>query len=578
VVQNGAYEAFAPAPLTIGIQTRPEEATFLVQQTYVSTCPPGSFCGLIHSDFHWAISSRIDPLPADVPPPNHWEAGQPVLPLTADQLDAILLANSNALMGRELVITGVLLPERAPCLPGSCDSATLSGTSPAITVIGSPARPLAGEGALTTFAARMGSSRILSYEGPVGVGFAGSPLSPSELGAQEGATHISGLQLVEGWITGRLDPLPCPKQPVAPSPGPQWGCGETAILSDNDIQPQTSDSFTIPPTSLQVQNGAYQDFAPGPTSPVDPSSSALHLSEPELATFLVMPVYETSCPPSDFCPFQPLKDHFQIVGRVDPWPAPGQTVAPEPGPSSSPAAVQPVQPLTVAQLNAFMAMNSQSPDGRQLVITGTVELMTPITSCATSVDCPMLVLQGSNPLLTIDRTEDVGPVSKSSPVIGVPSTFAATLVNGTSLRYQGPVDTQADGTAWLPSQLPNPPKPELGNAYWLVQGWISSPALDPVCGVQLHQTLEPSPSGPQYGCTAPTMLTDDDSDPTLPGAPTIRVQDGGYVEFGPWPSSHAPGDVPEAATFLLQAVSIPAEGPHWQVVARIDPWPVPALP
>jgi hypothetical protein len=421
----------------------------------------------------------------------------------------------------------------------------------------------------------MGSSRILSYEGPVGVGFAGSPLSPSELGAQEGATHISGLQLVEGWITGRLDPLPCPKQPVAPSPGPQWGCGETAILSDSDIQPQTSDSFTIPPTSLQVQNGAYQDFAPGPTSPVDPTSSALHLSEPELATFLVMPVYESSCPPSDFCPFQPLKDHFQIVGRVDPWPAPGQTVAPEPGPSSSPAAVQPVQPLTVAQLNAFMAMNSQSPDGRQLVVTGTIKPMTPLPSCVPLLSgCPPYILVGSDPLLTIPRPGGIGPNSYFSPVIGVPSTFAATLVNGTSLRYDGPVDASAGGQAWLPSQLLDAPKPDVGNGYWLVHGWVSVSSIIPACGIQIRPT--PLPSLPS-GCGPLEFLGDDGSTPVGPSASSVEVQMGAYRDFAPEPSATPPGG-PEEGTFLLQTTSIQSSSPQWKVVARIDPWPVPALP
>lgn len=331
VVQSGAYEGFAPSPLTIGIQTRPEDATFLVQQTYVSTCPEGSYCGIDLGGYHWAISSRIDPLPADVTPPNQWEAGQPVLPLTADQLNSILLLNSNALLGRELVITGTIDIDHTVNLGNPSGSspaprrspAVLTGSIPILEVETSAGVPLPSRlPYVGTFAARMVDTRTLEYEGPVATAFAGGAILPSQLLAAETGSRVKGSRLVEGWITGRLDPLPCPKAAASPSPGPQWGCGETAILSDTDIQPETSDSFTIPPASVQVQNGAYQDFAPGPASPVDPSSSALHLSEPELATFLVTAVYQTPCAPDEFCAFLPANGHWQIVARIDPWPVP----------------------------------------------------------------------------------------------------------------------------------------------------------------------------------------------------------------------------------------------------------------
>lgn len=508
-------------------------------------------------------------------------AEEPVLPLTIDQVNAILLPNPGALQGRLLVIDATIAMNPAAVTRGPCCSAPaftgplviLQGSTPIIAIKIAAAASLPGPMPWTgTFAARMIDTRTMEFLEPVTRAPGGEPLKPSQLASLSSLTGASGYVIVQGWLAGFDVAIPCPAPLVTPPPGPQYdGCAVTSSLSDSSAQPVSGTTFRVPRDGVQVQDRAYDDFAP------DPQLMSPFGTTPELATFLLDQAFPT-CPSGIYCSLFAASPHWQIVARLDPWPVPGETAAPTGEPTPSPAQDQPVQPLTVAQLNAFMALNSQSPDGRQLVITGTIEPMTPVPSCVISVDCPMLVLQGSNPLLTIAQTEDIGPVSKTSPVIGVPSTFAATLTNGTSLRYQGPVDTQAGGTAKLPSQLPNPPKVELGNAYWLVQGWISSPALDPACGVQLHQTLEPNPSGPQYGCTAPTMLTDNDSDPTLPGAPTIRVQDGAYAEFGPWPSSHEPGDAPEPATFLLQGVSIPAGGPHWRIVARLDPWPVPALP
>jgi hypothetical protein len=130
----------------------------------------------------------------------------------------------------------------------------------------------------------------------------------------------------------------------------------------------------------------------------------------------------------------------------------------------------------------------------------------------------------------------------------------------------------------------------VGQGYWLVQGWIASFALDPVCGVLL-----PPPylgySGPDYGCGPLTTLSDDAdhaNNVSLSDLPhTLRVQNGAYVKFAPDLTNGA-GYVPEQATFLVQAISIPACGPtqdcfippgnyHWAIVARIDPWPVPDI-
>jgi hypothetical protein len=98
----------------------------------------------------------------------------------------------------------------------------------------------------------------------------------------------------------------------------------------------------------------------------------------------------------------------------------------------------------------------------------------------------------------------------------------------------------------------------------------------------------PTPyAGPQYTCGGEIiMLTDN-----LPGETggSVRVQNDAYQKFAPSPSRIDSGMQPEQATFLLRVTAIPACGPnadcfippanyHWEIVARIGPWPLPRVP
>ena len=69
---------------------------------------------------------------------------------------------------------------------------------------------------------------------------------------------------------------------------------------------------------------------------------------------------------------------------------------------------------------------------------------------------------------------------------------------------------------------------------------------------------------------------------------TLRMQNGAYAPFAPQPANKDV-EASEEATFLLQAISTPACGPaqdcaippanyHWQIIARLDPWPFPTSP
>ena len=283
------------------------------------------------------------------------------------------------------------------------------------------------------------------------------------------------------------------------------------MLSDEQYQPVTSDAFVLPANGVLVQNDAYQDFAPKPASQPQTAPGGLRLPELEQATFLVQVIATSgpACPVGGTCPL-PAVDLWAIQARVDPWPAPGSQPAVTPSPG--PAAVAPVLPLTVAQLNTYMAMNSQSPDGRQLVITGTIASVPPPAGSAAgtacrysgrSWTCPPAYLVGSEPRLSIEPIGDIGPGpwAQGGPQV-LTGTFVATL-ESYSLRYQGPVETTAAGDPWLPGQLPKPTEAAVGVGYWLVHGWIASPPIDPAC------PTEPSPyPGPQYTCGVQTTLSD----------------------------------------------------------------------
>ena len=522
-------------------------------------------------------------------------AAEPVQPLTVDQLNSLLAADPQSLSGRQLVITGTIDPINMTCFgrPASCAPAVLRGSQPVLSVEPVGASETRFQSLLQNslsgpFAAHLVDGSTLQYEGPVEVGRDGGPLLPSQLPDPTDQGLNGGFQLVRGWIAGVADSSLCIQARYTPPPGPQYGCGRRAILSDTEYQPVRAGSFVMPPIGILVQNEAYQDFAPDPA--VQPASSPSYPgpTQPEQATFLlrVAPSETVSCPPASPCPVVYL---WAIQARVDPWsgPRPVSTVSPSAEPSApSDGATPAVTPLTVNELNAYMAMNSQSPVGRQLVITGTIEV--DMTAGFCSGACTGYFLEGSSPRLWVEPGKARGspPWTASDTISGA---FAAVLTDNLVLDYQAPVTLSPDGTDWLPSQLPSPTDATVASGDWLVHAWLSGSLAAPGCP---PLTVTIAVDGAEYGC-GPTAYLNDTEAPlgavtslTLPLS-GLQVQNFAYAQFAP--SLNESDPVPEQATFLVRTVSVPPCAPgeycavqpvqyHWEILARIDPWPVPALP
>ncbi len=524
-----------------------------------------------------------------------------VLPLTVDQLNALMVTDSGQLTGLLLVVTGTIVPDvpRPSCigpLSTSCAGLVLEGSNPLLSIepagVGGPEVVRQVPTGTSTFAAIVVSPGMLGYTSKVQV-LATGPYSPSLLPDPSPNSVSAEVWMVDGWITGLNAALPCPIPRGGLIAGPQYGCGRAAALSDDGSQTVSGLSLVVPDLGVRVQNGAYDDFSPHPQG----AGAAMI---PEEATFLLGAV---AAPPCAQCRHGPKDDHWQILSRVDPWPVPGvavpalRTASPEPGSG----VLAPVRPLTVAQLNAYMAMNSHSPGERaELVITGTIDANpspagVTCTYLGPAWSCPPAYLVGSNPKLGVEPVGDIGPGPwDSSDDRALTGTFLASL-DGFNLLFRGPVSTTDAGGPWSPSQLPDPSSSGALLGEWLVQGWISGLGVGEPCPSGLATT---APGLPGYACGGLTsFLADGPEQPVVlsPGGFSVRlpsdgieVQDGAYPAFAPSVGVTGVQTQPEQATFLLRAIAVPGcatnadcfNAPadyHWEITARIDPWPVPAL-
>ena len=527
-------------------------------------------------------SPNLSPLPI--------EAAGPLV-LTVDELDGLIAMDPAALNGRLLVIDGVINGTGVLCQSspgGQCFAPTayLDRSNPRLDVgpvaalgpgpwSGGTAPPLAGP-----FAATLVNGKSLVYRGPVTTTPALDALLPSQL--PDASTVGSGGELkdwlVHGWISGLGVVFSCPSVPApALTSGQQYGCGGLgAFLADDPRQPVTvtSSGFSVDAGagSVELQDGAYQEYAPAPES-----SGAQ--TRPEEATFLVQDTPVAPCLGPQSC--APVAGHWTVVARVDPLPVVVVPPAPSPTPSASP---QPIVPLTAEDLNTLFAKVPQQMSRLQLVITGTIvsspERCIYLPACKDRV-----VLLGTYaPVLEIYPLPSVH-LPSHLPFKG---TFAAELTDAWTLNYEGAVTTTANGGPIMPSELPARTISADPDSLWLVQGWIAGLEAALPCPIAPGSPQ----TGPQYGCGSTASLSDTDSQPVsdlqlkVPGD-GVQVQNGSYDDFAPDPQSSGYNSQPEQATFLVKLASVPCPpgilcsletGHQWQIIARIDPWPVPALP
>jgi hypothetical protein len=258
-------------------------------------------------------------------------------------------------------------------------------------------------------------------------------------------------------------------------------------------------------------------------------------------------------------------------------------------PSPSPAAVAPARPLTVAELSRLLAGDRSAMAGRELVVSGRLEVEP--TPCPPGGPvCPPVVLVGLQPSLTLQPVADLG--ASNWPDVGRPldGTFAMAFVDAV-LRYHGTVSLARDGGPWTPGTVPaavaGTPQ---ATDFVLVHGWLGAG------GVMICPTQLPLPSGQlDYGCGSRSWLTDDpwpaggvSNQPHTDPIQGLWVQNDAYDDFALDPVRASAGASARLGTFLVRwsyvnpcpaaggvifDCYVPPSAWHWQLVYRIDPWP-----
>ena len=216
-------------------------------------------------------------------------------------------------------------PAGATAVPAACFT-SLQGSDPPIRLLGATTSSLCPTGWFCTmqpwpavpvdgpFALRIRGDGALDWVGWVATG----PGGHSEWTFQDLRTRLAGatgdqlddyrLYVVSGWVSGAAFDPRCP--PI-PSEDVRFGCGQVAWLTEADVQPNALPtdgwSLTTPAGSIRLQNGAYLEFAPDPTSP-NPTT----LPQTRYGTFLVQPAVPV--PSCLFCDGPAA----ELVARLDP--------------------------------------------------------------------------------------------------------------------------------------------------------------------------------------------------------------------------------------------------------------------
>ncbi len=498
----------------------------------------------------------------------------PVSVLDAGQLQAAIDAQRAGGLAPQDVIADVSIDgsRRTPpldreCVPlGQCTViGTLDGfADPSGTVTvraqAQAVPPLTDAAALQApVALRLSGSGPIEFLGHVRLAATGLAFGvPAALAATADAPP-GEVMAVTGWLVGvegfSCGPVPPPGPPV-PAP---FSCHVPEFLTERATKPVSRTGLsgmgsgfemTAPAGSVQVQRGAYDEYAPSPS--FDGVNDV-----PRLGTYLLRMVVDeaSNCPGCR---------GWLAVGRLD-----ANAALTSPAPSG-------YQPLVRSpdELEAALARDRSALVGQVVFVDGQI---TPgrASGCAGPGPCSIGILDGTpEQVVTTPYT-----VSQFVPGDDVPThNVLALVVRADGLEYLGfgavplPLAELADPlvTNGLPLQV-HPVTAWLVDAGLTMRCPAPDPAIPPdtpfvVCG---GAWLTAGPVQPAHVTGNVGSIT--------PPAGGIRVQPAAYSEFAADPAREPDGigDQPRQGTYFVRMVPDPRPGADpatgWQIVARLAP-------
>lgn len=256
-----------------------------------------------------------------------------VQPITATDLGELLRARPDDLAGRTLAVDGAIDLQPRDACTDACQL-VVSGLD-----VPHELRPTGDQGpgpwdgsgpqpglfAIRVTGETDRGAAVLELVGELVAGPDGLTTPLETLAAGKGRDHEGLLLAVRGWLV-RTSFQPCP---LTTEVGP-YGCGTEDYLSATSFQPTRPDGSTTidpPAPSVRVRMGAYDAWAP------NPAPAGAGAVQPREATYLLRWTVVSPCGPLADCYVPPEDAAWQVVGRLDPVPAPAATPEPIPSPT-----------------------------------------------------------------------------------------------------------------------------------------------------------------------------------------------------------------------------------------------------
>ena len=376
------------------------------------------------------------------------------------------------------------------------------------------------------------------------------------------ATPDGRIVAVDGWLAGVNGPSCGPAFPTPP-PKPFDCPGLRAFLADEPVRPAKPEGengtvLSVPDTAVQVQYGAYRQFAAAPVSPGVGGND-----EPRHGLYLVRMVVADV----EGCP---ACRGWLVVGRLDAQPAA----------ITGPTASGVVHVQSAAEVDAALASDRAALAGRVVFVDGAVSPGTASNCGIDATTCDLGTLDGTSLAVTASGPTVAQLLPDTDyPVQGV----MAFRVGERTLEYLGwmgwfdPLGYEA-----AVADLMTPDQLARGPEMVAVKGWL-------VAGLPIPCPAPPGPAAiidtPFQTCP-PAWITADEVQPIVRTSNSIsytepavgfHVQYGAYGDYAPDPGSDPLSGLvePRFGTYLVRLLTNPNDANQrgWQVVARLDPPP-----